>query len=605
MSGLISDLIVIGVVLLGLTMTCAAWGRAAFRLIGITVPKYFDCGALWLGFSALLACIEFLHLFTPIDWRVSSFIFSVSLLPLLSNKNRLEIKEALQDVSNLVCRHYLLTLLISLFALIWCLRSMGLSNNFDSGLYHFGSIRWMNEYPIVLGLGNLHWRLALNQSYFGFLSLINIFPFWNKGYAVGGLFLTYLTTLTLLKINLTQQPAWRWIVGGLFFIFLGYLAGTLSNPSPDTAVGLLEIVVFCFLFRIIQGRYEKNNSLSGDEHSRAEIQRDSVVVLLLSLALITIKLSSIAFALTCMSLVIYFQFIDSQRDIKIFKRQHKFFFKLFILMACISVLHIVRGYLLSGAPFFPSTFAGAWGLDWAVLKEFAEFEVSFIYSWARDPSAMTPGAVLGHWGWVSEWLKTISLFEMLWMVIASLLMFFNLVLAISGNKLKNNRLYICLYLPIIIAFIFWFLTAPNVRFLGAVPVLYLALSVWLFYIIVSKKTTDRATSLNLVTSQFHPFYSAIAALIICLFSLKSTGLRSLSFYGWADIPQSSLIIEKTLTDLPINVPAINGQCWDAPLPCASVFNGNLHADPIILNWPLTIFNIKRFFYSVKFLNLPK
>ena len=404
---------------------------------------------------------------------------------------------------------------------------------------------------------------------------------------------------------MTQQSAWRWIVGGLFFIFLGYLAGTLSNPSPDTAVGLLEIVVFCFLFRIIQGRYEKNNSLSGDEHSPAETQRDSVIVLLLSLALITIKLSSIAFALTCMSLVIYFQFIDYQRYIKTYNRQHKFFFKLFVLMVCISVIHIVRGYLLSGAPFFPSTFAGAWGLDWAVLKEFAEFELSFIYSWARDPNAMTPGAVLGHWGWISEWLKTISLFEMLWMVIASLLMFFNLVLAISSNRLKDNRLYICLYLPIIAAFIFWFLTAPSVRFLGAVPVLYLALSVWLFYIIVGKKNTNRVTSLIMVTSQRYPFYCWIAVLIICFFSLKSTGLRSLSLHGWADIPQPSLIIEKTLTDLPVNVPTINGQCWDAPLPCASVFNGNLHADPITLNLPLTVLNIKRFFYSVKFLNLPK
>lgn len=605
MLGLISDLAIIFLVLLGLTMACAAWGRATFHLIGIAVPKYFDCGALWLGFSTLLASIEFLHLFVPIDWRVSFFVFSLSLLPLLFKKNRFEIKVALQAVSNIACRHYLLTLLINLFALVWCLRSMGLSNNFDSGLYHFGSIRWMNEYPIVPGLGNLHWRLALNQSYFGFLAFTNIFPFWNKGYAVGGLFLTYLTTLTLFKLSLTQQPAWRWIVGGLFFIFLGYLAGTLSNPSPDTAVGLLEIVVFCFLFRIIQGRCKKNNSFSGDEHSRAEIQRDSVIVLLLSLALITIKLSSVAFALTCMSLVIYFQFIDYERDIKTFNRQHQFIFKLFILMLCISALHIIRGYLLSGAPFFPSTFAGAWWLDWAVLKEFAEFEVSFIYSWARDPGAMTPGAVLGHWGWVSEWLKTISLFEMLWMAIASLLMFFNVVRALSSNRLKSNRLYICLYLPIITAFIFWFLTAPSVRFLGAVPVLYMALSIWLFYIIVGKKTTDRATSLNLVINQSHPFYFAIAALIICFFSLKSTGLRSLSLHGWADIPQSSLIIEKTLTDLPVNVPTINGQCWDAPLPCASVFNGNLHADQIILNWPLTILNIKRFFYSVKFLNLPK
>ena len=98
-------------------------------------------------------------------------------------------------------------------------------------------------------------------------------------------------------------------------------------------------------------------------------------------------------------------------------------------------------------------------------------------------------------------------------------------------------------------------------------------------------------------------YSWIAAFIICLFSLKLTGLSNLSVHGWPEIPRHPFKIEKTLTDLPVNVPTINAQCWDAPLPCASVFNGNLHADPIHLPWPLSILNIKRFFYSVKFLNL--
>jgi len=97
---------------------------------------------------------------------------------------------------------------------------MGLSNNFDSGLYHFGSIRWLNEYPIVPGLANVHWRLAMNQSYFGFLSLVNIYPLWNKGYAVGGLFLLYLASFSLLKIAQTQKRSWRWVVGGVFLFIL-------------------------------------------------------------------------------------------------------------------------------------------------------------------------------------------------------------------------------------------------------------------------------------------------------------------------------------------------------------------------------------------------
>ncbi|QIL77220.1 hypothetical protein G7064_16215 [Hymenobacter sp. HDW8] len=43
--------------------------------------------------------------------------------------------------------------------------------NFDSGLYHFQTLKWLNEYPTVPGLGNLHGRLAFNSSWFPLLSL--------------------------------------------------------------------------------------------------------------------------------------------------------------------------------------------------------------------------------------------------------------------------------------------------------------------------------------------------------------------------------------------------------------------------------------------------
>lgn len=584
MSGLISDLIVVGLVLLGLTMACAAWGRATFLVVGVTPPKYFDCGALWLGISALLACIEFLHLFVPIDWRVSSFVLSVSLLPLLSKKNRLEIKEALQEVWSLVCRHYLLTLLISFFALVWCLRSMGLSNNFDSGLYHFGSIRWMNEYPIVPGLGNVHWRLALNQSYFGFLSLINIYPLLNKGYAVGGLFLLYLASFSLIQTARTQDVSWRWLVGGVVFIYLGYLAGTLPNPSPDTAVGLLEIAIFVLLFRMIKN-YKSDPS---------QDLRDAIVIMFLSFSLATVKLSSAVFAAMSVFVVLFFQFPAC-------RRAYRGYFKVFVLLVLLGCVHILRGYLLSGLPLFPSTLAGAWQLDWAVPIELVKFEVNLIYSWGRQPGEMVVNQVLGQWGWVSSWLETISLSGQLLFCIATAFMFLNLVVGLRSATRSDAKEYLILYLPICSTFLFWFLTAPDPRFLGAVPALYFGLSLWIFNSICIEKYQIRPV---LYRAPYKYFFW-IAALFICLISLKLAGLRAISFDGWTPIPQYSISVEKTLTDMPVNVSNENGQCWDAPLPCASIFNGNLHADPLKMPWPLSLLITDRFFYSVKFLNLSK
>jgi len=594
---LIFNFLIITLVIVALAMVCRTWGQSTLKLLGIESPSSFDCGVLWLGFSMVVGILEFVHLLVPIDWRLSLMIFASGLLPLAKQAERNQLFIQLQPYIHFARQRYFKTLIVTTIAILWCLRSMGEPTNFDSGLYHFGSIRWMNEYPIIPGLANLHWRLGLNQSYFGFLSLVNIFPLWNKGYAVGGLFLIYLTSLTVFQIATTQQRAWRWIFGGSSFIFLGHLAGMLSNPAPDTAIGLLQIAVFCLLFRIIQNDHPQHNQ------AQQNIQnlRDTAIVLLLCLTLITIKLSSIAFAVMSMGVAIYLQLNAQHINIDWPHKLHSVYFKVLILLISIGFLHIVRGYLLSGAPFFPSTFAGLWGLDWAVPKEFAEFEANFIYSWARQPGEMIPQQVLSNSGWIAEWLKSFSFFRMAWIAVATVLMLLNFAGAFSINVVKGSCRYLILYLPIITAFIFWFLTAPDVRFLGAVPVLYISLSAWLFYAFISEKYKQTFKFIQ----SYKRIYFWIAVFIICLLSLKLTGLRSLSWQGWSVIPQYTLVIEKTYTDLPINLPTKNGQCWDAPLPCASIYNGNIHADPIHLPWPLSILSTKRFFYSVKFLNLTR
>ncbi len=592
---LIVDLTATTLVIFALTIVCRTWGRAAFKLLGVELAPKFDHGELWVGFSVLLAAIEFLHLFVPIDWKVSLLIFALGLLPFAKQAERNLFLSDFKRYVNFTKSHYIKVCIVIAIALLWCMRAMGIPNHFDSGLYHFGSIRWLNEHAIVPGLANLHWRLGLNQSYFGFLSLVNFFPVWNKGYATGGLFLIYLTALTVFKMALSQPLAWRWIFGGILFIYLGSLAATLPNPTPDTAVGLLEIVVFCFLFQIVQNRLTTHNQAGQCTQS----SRDTVIVLLLCLSLVTIKLSSVAFAVSSMMVAIYFYFMTERTPLDWTHQRHGVLFKLLLWMTGISTLHILRGYLLSGAPLFPSTFAGAWGLDWAIPKEFAAYEANLIYSWARYRGEISPEQILGYSGWISGWLKSFSLFQISWMAIATILMLLNIILGYCRKANTINRNYLILYLPISASFIFWFLTAPDVRFLGAVAVLYIALSVWLFSVLIAERYMQ---AFEKIFSR-KQVYSWIAAFIICLFSLKLTGLSNLSVHGWPEIPRHPFNTEKTLTDLPINVPTINAQCWDAPLPCASVFNGNLHADPIHLPWPLSILNIKRFFYSVKFLNL--
>lgn len=46
--------------------------------------------------------------------------------------------------------------------------------HYDSDLYHAQSIRWIEEYGVVPGLGNLHERFAYNSSFFALSALFSM-----------------------------------------------------------------------------------------------------------------------------------------------------------------------------------------------------------------------------------------------------------------------------------------------------------------------------------------------------------------------------------------------------------------------------------------------
>lgn len=58
-----------------------------------------------------------------------------------------------------------------ILTLIWTDRSPG---QYDTGLYHAQAIRWIEEYGVVPGLGNLHMRLAYNSAFMSLQALFSL-----------------------------------------------------------------------------------------------------------------------------------------------------------------------------------------------------------------------------------------------------------------------------------------------------------------------------------------------------------------------------------------------------------------------------------------------
>jgi hypothetical protein len=571
MINLVIDLFVLILVFIVTGATLLGWGNLTWRCLGMSLPQKLSTLTMWLGFCVVLSTLELIHLFAPINWSVTIGIAAVGCFGLWY-KTIPPIRDVLNVLTVALKRYPWQSLIVAIMILLWCMRAMGTPNNYDSGLYHFQSIRWLNEQPIVLGLGNLHWRLALNQAYFGFLALLNIAPFWNKGHAAGGLFLLLLTLLTVIEIAQKQSAQWKYSIGIVIFISLGFVAASTVNPSPDNAVTLLEIVLFMYLLNLAR-------SVSRGSQLDADFVDCARVILFLCIAVVLIKLSSVGFALgsvLCLVLIlIYTKSLTSVMSLR-----------MIVILSLFILVHLLRGYLLSGAPLFPSTILGAWDLSWAVPKHVAIAETELIFSWARLPGVEFANQTALAEGWFMAWLTKLSPLIKWMFAVSTLLMLINGVRLMKGKDSQGCRAEYLLYLPILCGLFFWFMTAPDVRFLGAVFTLYFALSV---YLTLQNLSLNTAQSLKAQSTRSARYIEISVFAIVVLFSLRYLGMSSLSVNGWSEVTHIKTETSQTQTGQNINIPANGNQCWNSALPCASIFNDALRFER---SRAYTIFSVK-------------
>jgi hypothetical protein len=557
MINLAIDLFVLMLVFIVTGAALLGWGNLTWRCLGMSLPTKLSTLTIWLGFCVVLSVLELINLFVPINWSVTIGIAAVGCFGLWY-KTIPPLKNVLNVLTVALKRYPWQSLIVAIMILLWCLRAMGTPNNYDSGLYHFQSIRWLNEQPIVLGLGNLHWRLALNQAYFGFLALLNFAPFWNKGYAAGGLFILLLTLLTVIEVAQKQSAQWKFSIGIVLFISLGFVAASTVNPSPDNAVTLLEIVLFLYLLNLAR-------SVSRGSQLDADFEHCARAILFLCTAVVLIKLSSLGFALgsvLCLLLILIYT--------KSYARVMNL--RMIVILSLFLFVHSLRGYLLSGAPLFPSTILGAWDLSWAVPKHIAIFETDFIFSWARIPSVEFFNQTALVEGWFVAWLTKLSPLIKLMFTVSILLMLINGIRLLKGKGVNRNSVEYLLYLPVLFGLFFWFVTAPDVRFLGAVLVLFFGLSV---YLILQNQTRITALGLKIQQSLSIRHVELFVFTIVVLISLRYLGMSSLSMNGWSEVTKIKTETSQTQTGRSINIPANGNQCWDSALPCASIFNDRL------------------------------
>jgi hypothetical protein len=273
--------------------------------------------------------------------------------------------------------------------------------------------------------------------------------------------------------------------------------------------------------------------------------------------------------------------------------------------AVLFVPWVVRSYILSGYPMFPSTFAAV-PVDWRFDANAAAALRADIYAWARTAYFNVDLGYQPGWGWVPHWMIQVAFlrapFEivlpaaisaacLVWLVIRRRLVKANTDPRFSDQNFTASALAAA-YAASLVA---WFITAPGPR-MGSFAWWGLAAT-----LLGSAFSTVPACTMN----QYRRLITAMIA-ILCVLPMADLALRiellyrknvNLPEYGghfydflpfvlprgnaaFPPLPVGKLIEAHTDSGLKVYVgaPRPDGKpepVWDSPLPAAFGINPNL------------------------------
>jgi hypothetical protein len=334
----------------------------------------------------------------------------------------------------------------------------GVPAHYDTDLYHTQAIRWIEEYGIVKGLGNLHNRLAYNSSFFCLQALYSLRFIAGKSlHSLNGF-------ITLVMIMYSFTHLWVFckrrigisdLLKIAFFIYL-FLPSTFISfpfyaPGSDTLTLILVLYIAATWAEYME--QGKSNILN------------YALCCLLSVWAITVKLS----AAMLIILAIYPAVI-------LLKKKDRKTILYLIAAGCVIVTpFIIRNVIISGYLLYPYPKLDLFQVDWKMPASMVAYDSIEIMAWGR--SMKSPELYHAPFSkWFSVWYSNLNLFYqvLLWinavivlLVPVSLIQY--LMRLIKHQKAEAEiAVYegqkIVLILTCTMGLLMWFCTAPLPRY---------------------------------------------------------------------------------------------------------------------------------------------
>ncbi|AHM62997.1 hypothetical protein D770_23760 [Flammeovirgaceae bacterium 311] len=417
---------------------------------------------------------------------------------------------------------------------------------FDDGLYYQQTIKWIESYPAITGLGNLHLKFSFNSGWH-VLSALFSFSFLGLPFNdLNGLLFVVVVLFALegLRNILKGNYAFSDVFKVVTIAPLHLLFSFIVSPSPDLVIPYITWVVFIlFLQKIEQDRLQV-------------FDVKYMLILIFSVFAVIIKLSAAPIALLSFYLL-YLQL-----------KQHHYKALLpivgFVLLLVIPWMS--RSAVLSGYLIYPFCELDVLSVDWKIPEQLVKVELTETRSFAKirrmlftDVDRLSIAEWLPYWFWE---LNTSERIIVMLIILLTAVIPVALVIRLRKERITLQTTgVLVLLLTIYAGIFFWFFTAPHFRYgMGFTVGLYLLCIGYLLYRLMKR---------------FPAYTMPMLAVFLLLFFSKP-------FYNVAwwykNYPGNYLLYPATVTHqgftevdhkgIKIWVPNSSAQCWDAPLPCA-------------------------------------
>ncbi|MBQ7615536.1 MAG: hypothetical protein IJU77_10860 [Butyrivibrio sp.] len=363
---------------------------------------------------------------------------------------------------------------IYIYLAVFLLMAYGTSHglmHYDSDLYHAQSIHWIEEYGIVKGLGNLHVRFAYNSAAFPLSALYSMSFLGGQSYHVMAGFFALLLAWQCVDIKNVLRRGHFVIsdfarVAAIYYLFS--IFDEIVSPASDY---FLSAMVFYIIIQWLD-MYVR--------HERSYVPY--ILLALLGIFAITIKLS--AAPLILLTIVPLHMLLRNRN-----RETLKALLISVVLALVIAVPFLARNVIISGWLLYPVTALNLFGVAWKIPKGLAEYDALEIKTFGHGYNDIAAYGSMPMSQWIPNWFagltavsKVMIIMDILAIIIFIVyLSYFVFVLTeekrgrlkesgrskifdISHRSMLNSAEFLTMSATLIGCLLFWFLSAPLIRY---------------------------------------------------------------------------------------------------------------------------------------------